>query len=161
MLRNETGDPNMIKPVDITLTASPCGVTPVAATEQPEGAGGVAPLGAIFVQQYEKDTDIRIIARKQAGATTNYQPSSESGNPLTARRRHRKALDVRPPVAAYCFDGRSSIPAHLSTAEAAAILGVSAQSIRRLVCRRRLQALARGAFRISAASVLAYREGRA
>ena len=161
MLRNETGEPLMIKPVETTLTALPCGATPVAATEQPEGAGGVAPLGAIFVQQYEKDTDIRIIVRNESGATGICQRSSETVNSPIVRKRHRKALDVRSAVSSFCNNGRSSIPAHLSTAEAAAILGVSAQSIRRLVCRRRLQALARGAFRISAESVLAYREGRA
>lgn len=126
-----------------------------------DAAGGVAPLGGNFVKQYENAADIRIIARNSGEAKGICQQPSETGETHTPRKLHRKALDVRPAVVAFCADGRSSIPAYLSTAEAAAILGVTVGSIHKLVHFRRLQALARGAFRVAAASVLNYREGRA
>lgn len=74
---------------------------------------------------------------------------------------HRRPRLLRPAVVAYCQDGRSSLPAYLSTAEAAAILGVAVQHIHRLTSGKRILALPRGRYRVAAASVLAYREGRA
>jgi hypothetical protein len=67
---------------------------------------------------------------------------------------------VRPTVASFVIDGRTAIPAYLTTAEAAAILGVTPPTIRTYVSQDKLASRANGAFRVSSASVLAYQSGK-
>jgi excisionase family DNA binding protein len=84
------------------------------------------------------------------------------GNPTPthlAGYRENRANEIRPEVSAYCFDGKTAIPMYISTAEAAALLGITRDTFYHTARRARIRQNARGSYRVNAEDVLRYQRG--
>lgn len=156
MQRDTKGEELMTMPCDSTL-AVPAQGDAFTEGQQPAGAGGVAPLGAIFVKQCENEADIRIVARKAGEANANYQFSSET---LLAAALSLPAADRARLVAHLRAGARKAIrpdyrrQVTISMEEACDLTGLARQTIANAIWRGRVKRAGVGRYYIDQGSLL-------